>query len=90
MKHSICNRYTYTPNWNKNAIGFNYALCRGRMVIGNTIFQQKALVERVDLGRSGLGTPRRTLSRMEEHIISLANNNKNNNTINIDNKIIFL
>jgi len=58
------------------------------MVIGNIIFQQRALVEGVDFGRSGLVTPRLTLSRMEEHIISLVNSK--NNTNNINNIIIFL
>jgi len=57
-------------------------------VIGNIIFQQRALVEGVDLGRSGLGIPRLTLSRTEEHFISLVNNN--NKTSNIDNITIFL
>ena len=60
------------------------------MVVGNIVFLQRALVEGVGLGRSGLDTPRLTLSKVEEHIIASVNNN-NNNTNNINNnKIIFL
>jgi len=57
-------------------------------VTGNIVFLQRALFEGVSLRRSGLDTPTVTISKIEEHIISLENNKSKNNNNNII--IIFL